>query len=206
MSSYFKAAEICGLRANTDAAKRIARRTVPATAPAHLVEETKAAAAAEADAVADALGVRRPSASVVVLPEPLLPYADDRKSFVSQLAESESDLHAREEKDWSDLQQRQKVERLEQEALQRALAEERERLEKEAYERQQREEEHRAAQARAREQLRGTYGPNFLWDADQMQRIHRKIDHTVLEKDLEVSVEEHIATGSVTVGSQLLLT
>lgn len=204
MSSYFKAAEICGLRSNTEASKRLARRTVPSTAPAALVEETLSAAAAEADAVASGLGVRRPSADVVFLPERELPFSSDRVEFHSHLVESEFDVKTREEKDWSDLAQRQKLERMEREALERALLEEQRRLEEEEAEQLAKEEAHRDAQARAREGLRATYGPNFLWDAAAMQRIHRKVDFRTVEEDLKSALEEQSATGSVTDGQFLL--
>jgi hypothetical protein len=206
MSSYFKAAEICGLRSNTEASKRLARRTVPSNAPSALVDETLTAAAAEADAVAASLGVRRPSADVCVLPEAELPFSSDRAAFHSSLVASEVDVKGREEKDWSELAQRQKVQRMEQEALEAALLEERLASEAEARKQAEMEAAHREAQHRARESLRATYGPNFLWDAESMKRIHRRVDFSTIEEDLERELQDSASVGRVALdGSNLLL-
>jgi hypothetical protein len=163
MSSYFRAAEMCGLRSNTEECKRVARRTVSSSTPLELQQETMLRAVKESVAVA-ATGARRPPCDLVVLPSSELPFAADRVVFERHLTESEEDIASREQKDLLDFQQRAKVEREAQRALEEALAAE---IAAEEELRRQKNEEERATHEeheRVRHELRETYGRCFLWN------------------------------------------
>jgi hypothetical protein len=164
MSSYFKAAELCGLRANTEGFKRAAHRSIARSSPAALRQETEAVAKREAHDVVTSIGARPPPTDPIEIEDTLLPFAGDRHQHVRQLDESAADIAEREGRDHSDYQQEQKVQAQRLHQLHLELQAERRAEEERMRELAAQEEAVRRSQEETREKLREAYGPCFLWN------------------------------------------
>jgi hypothetical protein len=164
MSTYFKAAERCGLRANTEGLKRAAHRCVAGSTPAPLRQETAVLALKEAHDVVVATGARPPPTETIEVDDALLPFSAERLEHRRQLEESTCDISLREGKDLSDFQQEKKVQTQRERELQEALQAERDAEQERQRLRAEREAAVRQMQEETRQKLRDAYGPCFLWN------------------------------------------
>lgn len=194
MTSYFKAAERCGLRANTEGFKRTAHRSLACSTPAQLRAETAALAARESLAVVAAIGARPPPTGTIEVEDALLPYSESRADHLRRLQESADDIAIREGKDLSDYQQEQKVQAQLEDELRRALESEREADEQRRRDDAAREAATRQSQEDTRQKLRDAYGPCFLWNeappTDGEARRCAPAGNRRLQDAIEASVEQ----------------
>lgn len=170
MSSYFKAAELCGLRANTEGFKRAAHRSIASSSPASLREEAAAVAQREAQDVVTAIGARPPPTDTIEVEDGLLPFASDRRQHLRELDESAADVAEREARDQSDYQQERKVQAQRYQQLQIELQAERDAEEERMREHAAQEAAVKQSQEETREKLREAYGPCFLWNRTPIER------------------------------------
>lgn len=147
----------------------MARRTISSAVPEIIKTETQLRAEAEATAIAAALGCRKPSTTVRVLPQEELPHYSERREHLRSLQASEEDIYEKERRDLSDFEQREKVERQRQEELQTLLAAEKAAEEQQRLEQERREAEVQRHQHETRLKLRETYGQCFLWDEKKIE-------------------------------------
>lgn len=168
MSSYFRAADRCGLRINLEECKRVVHRTVVETTPTEILAETEKTAADEAHSFVKATRGRLPDSTPITIEEAQLPLYDERQAHLDKLRQQSNDIARLERRDHDDYQQRAMAQAKKDQILQEALCDEQRRAQ-EALERQRQSEvlsdERRGM---VRQQLRSAYGPSFMWSESRI--------------------------------------